>query len=174
MVATKIERDQMKNDVNIKQRMRNPGLVIPEAVKPIQDLYASCFKGGVSPKVISLVHIRTSQINGCSYCVFTGTQDAIQKGESLEKLLATSAWRESLLFTAPERAALALAESVTRLSDRPDPVSDEVWNEAAKYYDERGVAALLLAIATTNVFNRLNVPVKQIAQDWGSHSQEER
>ena len=66
-----------------------------------------------------------------------------------------------------ERAALALAEAVTRLSDRPDPVPDEVWNEAARHYDERGLAALLLMIAVTNVFNRLNVSTRQVAGAWG-------
>lgn len=78
-----------------------------------------------------------------------------------------SAWRESPRFADAERAALALAEAVTRLSDRPDPVQDEIWDEAAQHYDERGLAALLLVIATTNVFNRLNVATRQVAGAWG-------
>jgi alkylhydroperoxidase family enzyme len=61
---------------------------------------------------------------------------------------------------------LALAESVTRLADRPDPVPDEVWDEAAKHYDEEELAVLLLWIATSNVFNRLNIPTRQVAGAW--------
>jgi len=66
-----------------------------------------------------------------------------------------------------ERAALALAEAVTRLSDRPDPVPDEIWDAAARHYDERGLAALILMIATTNLFNRLDVSTRQPAGSWG-------
>jgi alkylhydroperoxidase family enzyme len=66
-------------------------------------------------------------------------------------------------FSDAERAALALAEAVTRLSDRPDPVPDETWKEAAQHYDEAGLATLLLMIAVTNVFNRFNVPTRQPA-----------
>ena len=71
-----------------------------------------------------------------------------------------AAWREAPYFTDAERAALALTEAVTRLADRPDPVPDEIWDEAARHYDEEGLAALLLSIATTNVFNRLNAPTE--------------
>lgn len=78
-----------------------------------------------------------------------------------------AAWREAPYFTDAERAALALTEAVTRLSDRADPVPDEIWGEAARHYDERGLAALLLMIATTNVFNRLNVATRQVAGAWG-------
>ena len=74
---------------------------------------------------------------------------------------------EAPYFTDAERAALALTEAVTRLADRPDPVPDEIWDEAARNYDEEGIAALLLSIATTNVFNRLNAPTRQIAGAWG-------
>lgn len=65
------------------------------------------------------------------------------------------------------RSALALAEAVTRLSDRADAVPDGIWDEAARHYDERGLAALILMIATTNVFNRLNVTTRQVAGSWG-------
>jgi len=78
-----------------------------------------------------------------------------------------AAWREAPCFTDAERAALALAEAMTRLSDRADPVPDEVRDEAARHYDERGLAALMLMIATTNVDNRLNVTIRQVAGAWG-------
>ena len=91
-----------------------------------------------------------------------------QKGESDERLFAVAAWREAPYFTDAERAALALTEAVTRLADRSDPVSDAVWEEAAKYFDEREMASILLWIATTNLFNHLNVPTRQPAgvQTW--------
>jgi len=69
-------------------------------------------------------------------------------------------------FTDAERAALALAEAVTRLSERFDPVPDEIWEEAARHYDEGALASLVLWIAMTNVWNRLNVATEQVAGDW--------
>jgi alkylhydroperoxidase family enzyme len=78
---------------------------------------------------------------------------------------AAAAPRDAPYFTA-ERAALALTEAVTRLSDRADPVPDEIWDEAARHYDERQLAAIILWIATTNVFNRLNVTTRQPAGSW--------
>jgi alkylhydroperoxidase family enzyme len=78
-----------------------------------------------------------------------------------------AAWREAPYFSDAERAALALTEAVTRLSDQADPVPDGIWDEAAQHYDERGLSALLLMIATTNVYNRLNVPTRQVAGSWG-------
>jgi len=78
-----------------------------------------------------------------------------------------AAWREAPYFTDDERAALALAEAATRLADRADPVPDEIWDEAADHYDERGLAALILMIGMTNLFNRLNATTRQVAGAWG-------
>jgi AhpD family alkylhydroperoxidase len=135
-------------------------------MEPIKALLAATHKGGVAPKTLALVHLRASQINGCSFCVDAGSQHAQQLGESTQRLLAVSAWRDTPYFTDAERAALALTEAVTRLSDRADPVPDEIWNAAARHYDERGLAALLLEVALSNVFNRLNIPTRQIAGEW--------
>jgi AhpD family alkylhydroperoxidase len=151
----------------MQARMKNPAMIIPEAMQPIQGLMAATQKGGVAPKTLGLVHLRASQINGCSACVESGIQHAKQGGDTDERLIAVTAWRDSPRFTDAERAALALTECVTRLSDRADPVPDDVWNEAARHYDEKGLAALLLSIATTNVFNRLNVSTRQVAGSWG-------
>jgi alkylhydroperoxidase family enzyme len=87
-------------------------------------------------------------------------------GETDERLFAVAAWRHGPYFTDAERAALALTEAVTRLSDREDPVPDDIWAEAARHYDETALAALLLAIANINVWNRLNVAVGQVAGEW--------
>jgi AhpD family alkylhydroperoxidase len=147
----------------IQARMKNPALVIPGAMQPIQALHAVTQKGGVPPATLALVHLRASQINGCSFCVDMGARQAKEAGETDDRLFAVAAWREAPYFTDAERAALALTEAVTRLGDQPDPVPDEIWNEAARYYDEPALASLILAIATTNFFNRLNVPIKQTA-----------
>jgi AhpD family alkylhydroperoxidase len=148
--------------------MKNPGLVIPEANAAIQDLIKASFKGGVPPKTLELVHLRASQINGCSFCVGSAARTASQKGDTEERLFAVAAWRDAPYFTDAERAALALTEAVTRLADRSDPVPDAIWEEATKYYDERQMSGLLLWIATTNLFNHLNVPTRQPAgvQSW--------
>jgi alkylhydroperoxidase family enzyme len=96
---------------------------------------------------------------------------ARKKGETEERLYAVVAWRDAPYFSDAERAALALAEAVTRLSDRPDPVPDEIWNEAARHYDERGLAALLLWISVVNVFNRLNVATRQVPGERATQPQ---
>jgi len=117
----------------------------------------------VPERTLELVHLRASQINGCSACVDGGARSAKKAGESDERLFAVAAWREAPYFTVAERAALALAEAATRLSDRTDPVPDEIWDEAAKHYDEQGLAALVLMIGMTNLFNRLNASTRQVA-----------
>jgi AhpD family alkylhydroperoxidase len=151
----------------VQARMRNPAMIIPDAMKAIQALNAATGQGGVPERTLGLVHLRASQINGCSFCVDSGSRHAKASGETDERLFSVAAWREAPFFTDAERAALALAEAVTRLSDRADPVPDEIWAQAARHYDERGLAALILMIATTNVFNRLNVTTRQVAGAWG-------
>ncbi|HUY76165.1 MAG TPA: carboxymuconolactone decarboxylase family protein [Ktedonobacterales bacterium] len=150
------------------QRMSNPATILPDATKGIQALLTATRKGGVPPKTLELVHLRASQINGCSFCVDSGARSAKKAGETDERLFAVAAWREAPYFTDAERAALALTEAVTRLADRVDPVPDAIWDEATQHYDEQGLAALLLMIATTNLFNRLNAPIRQAAgvQSW--------
>ena len=147
----------------MQARMKNPAILIPEAVPAIQTLYGAAVNGGIPGSVVHLVHLRTSQINGCGYCVDGGVKHARKAGESDERLAAVAAWRDTPYFNDAERAALALSESVTRLSDRSDPVPDAIWNEAAKHYDEKSLASLLLVISITNVFNRLNVATRQPA-----------
>ena len=150
------------------QRMSNPATILPDVTKGVQALLIATRKGGVPPTTLELVHLRASQINGCSFCVDSGARSAKKAGETDERLFAVAAWREAPYFTDAERAALALTEAVTRLADRVDPVPDAIWDEATQHYDEQGLAALLLMIATTNLFNRLNAPIRQAAgvQSW--------
>ncbi len=96
-----------------------------------------------------------------------GSRAAKKAGETDERLFTVAAWRHTPYFSDAERAALALGEAVTRLADRPDAVPDEIWNEAAGHYDEKGLAALVLWISVTKVFNRLNVTTRQVAGSWG-------
>ena len=152
----------------MQARMKNPAMIIPEAMQPIQGLMAATQKGGVEPRTLGLVHLRASQINGCSACVEVGHPTCqARRRHRRTPHCCRRLWRNSPRFTDAERAALALTECVTRLSDRADPVPDDVWNEAARHYDEKGLAALLLSIATTNVFNELNVSTRQVAGSWG-------
>jgi AhpD family alkylhydroperoxidase len=158
---------EIDKESHVEARMKNPAMIIPDALTAIKALNAATGQGGVPPLTLGLVHLRASQINGCSSCVDSGSRHAKASGETDERLFSVAAWREAPYFTGAERAALALAEAMTRLSDRADPVPDDIWDEAARHYDERGLAALLLMIATTNVFNRLNVPTRQPAGAWG-------
>lgn len=151
----------------MQARMDNPAMVLPDAMQAIQALGKAVRKSDVPSETLGLVHLRVSQINGCSSCVDSGSRYAKKAGETDERLFAVAAWRDAPHFTDAERAALALAEAVTRLSDRTDPVPDQIWDEAARHYEEPALAALILEIATTNVYNRLNVATRQVAGAWG-------
>jgi AhpD family alkylhydroperoxidase len=146
--------------------MENPALKISGAMDALLALSKAASKTGVPKTTHDLVHLRASQINGCSVCVDMHARDLKRAGESDERLFGVAAWRESPYFTDAERAALELTESVTRLADRPDPVSDEVWDEAARHFDEEALGGLVLSIASINVWNRLNAATKQVAGAW--------
>jgi len=143
--------------------MNNPVMIVPGAMQALQALATSAEQGGVPADTLTLIQLRASQINGCSVCVGGHCSILKKAGETDERLFAVAAWRDAPYFSDAERAALALTEAVTRISDRADPVSDEVWAEAARHYDEQGLAALLIAIASINVWNRFNVATKQVA-----------
>jgi AhpD family alkylhydroperoxidase len=145
--------------------MKNPAMTVPGAMQALQALVKSAEQSGVPMRTLGLVHLRASQINGCSVCVDLALR--FKKAEdTFERLFAVAAWRDAPCFNDAERAALALSESVTRLDDRADPVPDEVWQEAARHYTEPQLAALILWIAVTNVWNRLNVATRQVAGEW--------
>jgi AhpD family alkylhydroperoxidase len=150
----------------VQARMKHPVSIMPDAMKAIQNMNAVLENSTLPPATRALVHLRASQINGCSACVYGGTHQAKAAGETDERLFTVAAWRDAPYFNDAERAALALTEAVTRLSDRTDPVPDEIWDEAARHYDEEGLAALILMIAMTNVWNRINVTTRQVATAW--------
>jgi AhpD family alkylhydroperoxidase len=146
--------------------MENPALKVPGAMEALLSLAKAASKAGVPKTTHDLVHLRASQINGCSVCVDLHARDLRKAGESDERMFAVAAWREAPYFTDAERAALALCEAVTRLADRPDPVPDDVWDEAARHYDEDQLGALVLTIAQINVWNRLNAATRQVAGSY--------
>jgi AhpD family alkylhydroperoxidase len=150
----------------MQARIKNIAIILPDAMHALHALKASAEKGGVPALTFGLVELRASQINGCSVCVDMHSRDLKKAGETDERLFAVAAWRDAPYFTNAERAALALTEAVTRLSDRTDPVPDEIWKEAARHYDEPALASLIIAIANINVWNRLNVATRQVAGEW--------
>lgn len=147
----------------MQARMKNPAMILTDAMQPLQALHAATMKSGVPTKTLELVHLRASQINGCAVCVDGHVKMAKKRGETDDRCHLVVAWREAPYFTPAERAALALAEAMTRIADRPDGVPDDVWAEATRHYDETQLAGLVLAISMINVWNRLNVTTRQIA-----------
>ena len=150
----------------LQPRMRNIATMVPDAMQALQAFGKAAEEGGVPQRTLGLVQLRASQINGCSVCVDMHPRSMKKAGETDERLFAVAAWRDSPYFTDAERAALALTEAITRLSDRADPVPDEVWDEAARRYDEPGLASLVISIAAINAWNRLNVSTRQVAGEW--------
>jgi AhpD family alkylhydroperoxidase len=151
----------------LQARMKHPVFIIPSAMDALQALTKTIHAGGVSPELHELVNLRASQINGCSVCAIMHSRELKRLGETDARIFTVAAWRDSPYFTDEERAALALTEAVTRLSDQSDPVPDEIWDEAVQHYDEQTLAALVLAIANINVWNRLNVATRQVArEEW--------
>lgn len=143
--------------------MTHPVVLLPDAMQALLALSKATERDGVPSVTHKLVHLRASQINGCSVCVDMHSRELKQAGQSDERIFAVAAWRDAAYYTDAERAALALTEALTRLSDRADAVPDDIWNEAARYYDEPALAALIVSIAAINVWNRLNAAVRQVA-----------
>ena len=147
-------------------RIDSPALTVPGALEALQGLGNATRHGGVPETTLYLVVLRASQINGCSICVDMHSRELRLAGERDERIFSVAAWRETPYYSDAERAALALTEAATRLADRPDAVSDELWDEVARHYDERQLASLVLAIAGINAWNRINGLTRQISGDW--------
>ena len=150
----------------MQARMTNPAMIVPDAMPALQALGTVVRKSGAPSRLLELVHLRASQINGCSVCVDMHGRFLRKAGETDERLFAVAVWREAPYFNEAERAALALTEAMTRLSDRMDPVPDAIWEDAARHYGEPILAALVLSIAAVNLWNRLNAATRQIAGEW--------
>jgi AhpD family alkylhydroperoxidase len=152
--------------ITLQPRMAHPVFLVPDAMPALLAVGAAAKKGTVALRTLHLLHIRASQINGCGFCVDMHCREAKKDGESDERLFGIAAWRESPYFTDGERAALALTEAATRLSDKSDAVSDEVWQEAARHYDENELAVIVLNIGLINFWNLVNVTTRQVAGSY--------
>jgi AhpD family alkylhydroperoxidase len=149
----------------MQARMKNR--TNPDVITAIGLLNKSIHAGGVDPLLLELVHLRASQINGCSPCVYGGVESARKQGETDERLHNVVTWRETPFFTEPERAALALTEAATRIQDGAPGVTDEIWDAAAAHFDEKQLSAIILEIALTNFFNRINRTIReQAGKTW--------
>lgn len=144
----------------MQARIKNPAAVVTQAMEPLVALGKIMSASPIPASTLDLVHLRTSQINGCAVCIdmgLTKTKDTPQR------LAAVAVWRDAPFFTEAERAALGLAESITRIADEVDRVPDAVWAEAARHYDDAALASLVLYVSVTNLYNRLNVATRQVA-----------
>jgi AhpD family alkylhydroperoxidase len=150
----------------MQARIENPAVSVPGAMAALQKLGTAAHAAGVPATTLYLIEARASQINGCSVCLDMHSRELKAEGEPDERVFMVGAWREAPYFSDAERAALALTEAATRLADRPDPVPDDVWEEAARHYDEPQLAGLVIAIASINAWNRINAATRQITGDW--------
>jgi AhpD family alkylhydroperoxidase len=150
----------------MQPRMKNPAMALPGTMEALMTLAKSTEKCGVPRTTLELMNARASQINGCSVCVDMHARILKKLGEKDERIFAVGAWREAPYYSDAERAALALTEAATRLNDRADPVPDEIWNEAARHYDETALGALVVSIGLINLFNRLNATTRQVGGEW--------
>jgi AhpD family alkylhydroperoxidase len=150
----------------MQARIDNPVMTVPGAMAAFGKLGAAIRHSGLPETTLYLIELRASQINGCAVCADMHSRELKAAGEPDERLHTLAAWRETPYFSDAERAALALTEAATRLADRSDPVPDEVWEDAARHYDEPQLAALVLGIATINAWNRVNATTRQITGDW--------
>jgi AhpD family alkylhydroperoxidase len=136
---------------------------VPDAFKALLAFSKSAQHEDVPQTTRFIFHLRSSQINGCSHCTEMHARELKQAGEPDERIWTVAAWREAPYFSDAERAALALTEGLTRIADNPDPVPDEIWDEAARHYDESALAALIIEISAINTWNRMNVATREPA-----------
>jgi len=152
----------------LEPRIAHPVFAVDGAMDAMTALNKAISRAKLPPRMLELMHLRASQINGCGVCAVQHPKLARKLGETDDRIFAVAAWRDAPFFTDAERAALALTEALTRIADSADPVPDDVWDEAARHYDEQELAALVLSIAQINVWNRLNVATRQVVgeQSW--------
>lgn len=156
----------LSRPAGMQSRMKSPVLVMPAALEAIHMLGKTIDDAGVPKQTLELVRLRASQINGCAVCLDMHWRALHKDGASNERISTVAAWREAPYYTEAERAALALTEAATRLADRSDPVPDEIWNEAARHFNETELASIVLAISLINFFNRVNATTRQVTGPW--------
>ena len=131
----------------------------PELVKKLQDLSMAIAKNGrIEPRLAYLVDMRASQLNGCAFCLDMHVKEAKLHGERELRLYHVAIWRESPLFTAKERAALALTEALTQIA--PTGISDALYAELREQFNDQELSTLIFRVAAINAWNRVNVAVR--------------
>ena len=142
----------------------NLGLA-PEAYRSLLGLEKYLKSSGLDPKLLHVLKLRASQINGCAYCIDMHTKDARAKGETEQRLYLQDAWREAPVYNDRERAALAWTEAVTLITDGHAP--DEIYEQARKQFTEQELVNLTLAIVAINAWNRLSIGFRAVAGSYG-------
>ena len=133
----------------------NPYTAAPEAMKALVGVEAYIEKSGLEAQLVNLIKTRVSQINGCAYCLHMHTKEALQHGESDARLFLLDAWHESNLYAPRERAALAWAESLTRIAETHAP--DDVYEDVRQHFSDKELADLTVAITMINAWNRIAI-----------------
>jgi AhpD family alkylhydroperoxidase len=142
-------------------RMTTTNDLLPDSTKGIQNIYKAIYGSGADPELLELVHLRVSQINGCAACLDAGFANARKHDIATDKLDGLTVWCESPQFTPAEKVSLELSEEMTRLADRRNAVTDELWDRFAKELpDEKQRAGILLMVSLTNLFNRMNTTLQ--------------
>ena len=137
--------------------------VAPAGIKALGGVYGYVMQSGLSPVLVDLVYLRVSQINNCAYCLDMHTRDLLRRGQNVEKLALLQAWAEAgVLFDERERAALAWAETVTRVTDTGVP--DDAYRAARRIFDEREITDLTIAIGLMNAYNRTAISFRNPPQ----------
>ena len=144
----------------------NPYTAAPETIKAAVALETQLANSGLEESLYHLVKTRASQINGCAFCVHMHTRDARAHGETEERLYLLNAWRESPLYTARERAALAWTEALTLIADTHAP--DDVFDGLKPHFTEAEIVNLTLLIGMINLWNRLAISMRQVHPVKGS------
>ena len=138
----------------------------PEAYRAMVRLDGAVQNVGLPGPLVDLIKLRASQLNGCAYCVDLHSFDAKAGGETDERVYAVATWREAPFFDDRERAALALTESMTRLTDDRDRVPDQLWEDTRKHFDDKELAGLVMAITMINAWNRLGVTLRMVPESY--------
>ncbi|MBD3943647.1 carboxymuconolactone decarboxylase family protein [Microbacterium sp. NEAU-LLC] len=157
------EAPELAQPVSASARMPHPAFLLDGGFDALTGLSKVARSTDLPEELMHLLDLRASQINGCSWCTIEHAKELRADGASEERVFGVAAWRDAPHYTARERAALALTEALTRAADTADAVPDELWAEVSAHFDKRQLSALLLEIGTINVWNRINVAIRQPA-----------
>jgi AhpD family alkylhydroperoxidase len=127
--------------------------VLPEGMRAVYALERYSEQSGLEPKLLKLIKVRASQMNGCAYCIDMHSKEARSGGETEQRLYGLSAWHETPYYTDRERAALALTEAVTLIADTHVP--DDIYQQAQQQFNDQELVKLMIAINMINLWNRL-------------------